>query len=124
MARQTRQREAIEAAFRQADRPLSPWECLTLAQRRVPRLGIATVYRNIRRLVDEGHLQVVSIPGASDRYEVEGKSHHHHFYCRSCDRLYEVDRCTGLLPATPPTGFHLERHDLILYGLCATCSPA
>jgi hypothetical protein len=45
MERSTRQREAILRTFEAIDRPLSPIEILTSAKKRVPRLGIATVYR-------------------------------------------------------------------------------
>lgn len=121
MARRTRQRDAIREAFQAADRPLAPTECLDLAAEDVPGLGIATVYRNIKRLLDAGWLRVVELPGAPDRYEVAGKSHHHHFHCRECDGLYEVEDCPGSLAGLAPTGFVVERHEILLYGLCDGC---
>jgi Fur family ferric uptake transcriptional regulator len=65
----TRQKAAIQDAFIEADRPLSPDEVLKGAQRHHPSLGIATVYRNIQSLVNQGWLQPVEIPGDSTRYE-------------------------------------------------------
>lgn len=119
--RRTRQREAIEAAFGSAGRPLSPEECLEMARADVPSLGIATVYRNVKRLVEAGRLRRVELPGAPDRYEVAGKSHHHHFHCRTCDGVFEVDACPGELETLAPGGFRVEDHELILYGACAGC---
>lgn len=121
VARKTHQRAAIRNAFERADRPLSPAEVLVEAQRDLSRLGIATVYRNIRTLVEEGWLQEVQLPGSPSRYEVAGKHHHHHFRCQVCDRVYEVDGCPPNLKALLPDGFALEGHDLTLFGRCAIC---
>ncbi len=120
--RNTRQRQAILSALTQADRPLGPQEILGLAQVSVPRLGIATVYRNVRDLVESGRVGVVLLPGSPDRYELAGKHHHHHFLCRQCDRVFELEVCTDNFETVTPQGFNLERHEVTLYGLCAGCS--
>ena len=120
--RKTRQREAIRRAFEEAGRPIGPSECLRLASASVPRLGLATVYRNIRRLLDEGYLRVVELPGEPDRYETADKHHHHHFHCRVCDGVFEVEICPGGFSAMTPAGFQLESHEVILYGTCSDCS--
>ncbi len=119
--RHTRQRDAIRRAFETAGRPLRPQECRAIARTVVPEIGIATVYRNIRRLVDEGWLRVVELPGAADRYEISGGRHHHHFVCRHCDGVFEVEACPGGFAALAPPGFRVEGHDLVLYGLCRRC---
>lgn len=121
MTRRTPQRRAIEDAFRGAGRPLSTEECHARARREVAGLGIATVYRNVRRLVDEGWLRVVELPGSPDRYEVAGKHHHHHFHCRACDGVFEVEECPGGFTGMAPGGFRVEDHEVILYGLCDGC---
>ena len=51
MERSTRQRRAIREAFLEAGRPLSPQEVLELARKKVPSLGLATVYRTLKGLV-------------------------------------------------------------------------
>ena len=124
MERRTRQREAIWQTFECAARPLGPQEVLVLARDEVPGLGIATVYRNIKALVAEGSLRIVELPGAPDRYELGGKDHHHHFHCRLCDGVFEVETCHGDFDAVTPQGFRLENHEVTLYGLCAACAVA
>jgi len=119
--RRTRQGNAVRRAALEAGRPLTPEEIRDAASRAVPGLGIATVYRHIRRMLERGELRAVSLPGAADRYERAGKSHHHHFLCRACDRLFEVDDCPGRLDRLAPEGFRTEAHDLVLYGTCAAC---
>jgi Fur family ferric uptake transcriptional regulator len=124
MAQNTRQRAAIRAAVDAAGRPLSPAEVLTLARRSVPGLGVATVYRTIKALLDEGAVVAVELPGAPPRYEPAGRTHHHHFRCRACDRVYEVPGCAPGIAALTPAGFELEGHELVLYGRCDRCLPA
>jgi Fur family ferric uptake transcriptional regulator len=124
MERNTRQRTAIRAAFEHARRPLGPAEVLAAAQREVGRLGIATVYRNIRALVAEGWLVPVELPGESDRYEPAGLEHHHHFRCRSCDRVFDLSGCVKGLRDLVPRRFRLEGHELVLLGQCGDCVRA
>jgi Fur family ferric uptake transcriptional regulator len=121
MSRQTRQRSAIQRAFLAAGRPLTVDEILAAAQKIVSTIGIATAYRNIRRLVDEGWLTAVDIPGGPTRYEMAGKDHHHHFVCLTCNRVFEVPSCPSDLEKMSPRGFRLDRHEVVLYGKCPEC---
>ena len=84
MERSTRQNTAIREAIASAGRPLSPAEVLDAARLKVAALGLATVYRNLKALVDEGAVQVVVLPGEGPRYEMSGHAHHHHFRCDAC----------------------------------------
>jgi Fur family transcriptional regulator, ferric uptake regulator len=120
--RQTRQRDAIRAALAAAGRPLSPQELLAAARAATPGLGLATVYRTVKSMLADGTIHAVELPAAPARYELAGKHHHHHFHCRACDRVYELEGCPeGLRHLTPP-GFALESHELVLYGRCAGCA--
>jgi Fur family ferric uptake transcriptional regulator len=121
--RNTRQKQAIREAFTEAGRPLSPEEALHTAKRHHQGLGIATVYRNIRALVEDGWLIPVDMPGKSTRYELSGKKHHHHFHCSRCDKVYELDGCIAAAIPRLPKGFTSVGHELYLFGLCSGCSP-
>lgn len=125
MARETKQRQAIRGAIEAADRPLSPAEVLEVAQGSVPGLGLATVYRTINALVEEGWIVPVEVPGRPPHYERAGKEHHHHFHCRGCGKVYELEAARGGCPAgikgLAPAGFSVEGHELTLYGVCPGC---
>lgn len=121
MERNTRQRTAIRQVIADAGRPLLPQEILQAAGVVVPGLSLATVYRNLRALVDEGELLAVTLPGEVPRYEIAGHEHHHHFQCERCERVFEVHACPGNLAGLAPEGFSVERHELTLYGRCADC---
>jgi len=122
MERSTRQRDAIKAVIDLAQRPLSPQEILEGAQSEGAGLGMATVYRNLKSLVELEKLVVVSLPGESARYESAGHHHHHHFHCSGCDKVFDVHQCPGNMLNLAPSGFVVERHELTLYGQCDVCS--
>ena len=124
MERKTRQRDAIRQVFEESPHPLGPTEVLEAGRSRVTGLGIATVYRTINSLVDSGWLVPVELPGEAPRYERSGAAHHHHFRCRDCARVFEIDGCPGDLTKLAPPGFLLESHDIVLYGRCARCATA
>ncbi|MBX7257827.1 MAG: transcriptional repressor [Candidatus Hydrogenedentes bacterium] len=121
MERDTSQRRAIRQVFRDSGRPLSPQEVLEFARAHAPNLGIATVYRSVKTLMEDGWLVPVEIPGEPQRYEIAGKDHHHHFSCRSCGRMYDFDGCPSNLGGLVPAGFQMEDHEIFLYGRCADC---
>lgn len=120
--RATKQRAAIEAAFDQASRPLSPAEVHDLARKKVPNLGIATVYRALNELVEEGDLRAVDLPGQNSRYEKSDLGHHHHFHCTDCDRVYDLQGCLLKKDLELPKGFKVQQHDITLSGICPDCS--
>jgi Fur family ferric uptake transcriptional regulator len=120
MERSTKQRSAIREALETADRPLLATEVLALAQRIVPSLGIATVYRTLKALVDQESLQVVELPGENPRFEF-AHGHHHHFSCKNCGRVFDIHACPGDFTKIVPPGFEVSDHELTLYGRCAEC---
>lgn len=105
-----------------AGRPLSAPEILESAQSEAPSLSIATVYRNLKQLVDEGALLQVMLPGENPRYELAHQDHHHHFQCRRCLRVFDVHACPGDFGHLAPPRFVVDGHELTLYGTCADCA--
>lgn len=122
MERQTRQRRAVTDVLRAATRPLSAAEVLRAAKRFVPGLGIATVYRSLRTLVDAGDVVPVAVAGSAPRYELSHLGHHHHFHCRRCRRVFEVHGCPQGVSQLAPKGFVVDGHDVVLFGRCQACA--
>jgi len=123
MERATRQNTAIRDVIEAAGRPLTPAEVLDEARRHVAALGLATVYRNLKALVDAGAIQVVTLPGEPPRYEPAQRGHHHHFRCDTCQKVFDVHQCPGDLAGLAPPGFSVARHEITLYGQCSQCRP-
>ncbi len=122
MSRRTDQRDAICAVLAVAGRPLAPQEVLEAAQNKVPRLGMATVYRNLKALLSEGWITALERPGGGTLYELAARDHHHHFHCQTCGRVFDVEGCVAELEHGLPPGFSVTGHQVLLYGRCDHCN--
>ena len=121
--RNTRQRSAILRSIAEAEGPLSVGEIHVRSGLEIPGLGIATVYRAVKALREEGEVLLVELPGEEPRYEPAGRGHHHHFRCSSCEQTFDLAGCPVGIPSgtTLPGGYTVEDHSLTLYGRCADC---
>lgn len=120
--RNTRQREAVQKALAEAPGPLSVQEIL-LAAGEEARLGIATVYRTLRLLEEAKAIHPVALPDGEIRWEASDRGHHHHFHCRICSRVLDLEGCPlHLHEGTVPSGFVVERHEVTLVGICPSCA--
>ena len=119
--RDTRQRRAIRAVLESSDRPLSVAEIHARAARALPKLSEVTVYRILHAFGAEKLVKVVTIPGVAAHYETAGE-HHHHFYCRHCQRVFDIP-CDGHphLPVHDPV-FEIEEYQVVLLGRCMDCA--
>ena len=122
--RQTRQRAIILNTLNAAPGPLTVVELHARAQQHLPQLGIATVYRALNLLQQQGQAVLVEMPGEEPHYEPADRGHHHHFYCEECDQWFDLPHC--LVPhldgMTLREGFVVAGHDLTLRGTCPDCS--
>jgi len=90
-------------------------------------VGIASVYRILDLLADQGFVQRVEIGDAITRFEPAqpGGDHHHHLVCNSCGKV-EAFEDEGLEHALRQverkTGYTTAGHDVLLRGACQDCS--
>ncbi|HLM69180.1 MAG TPA: transcriptional repressor [Longimicrobium sp.] len=122
--RNTRQRETIAGVIQDAAGPLTVQEIFERAQERVPGLGVATVYRTVKLLSDAREIQAVILPSGETRYESARLGHHHHFHCRICGTVYDMETCLVRVPESRSVeqGFLIESHELTCYGVCPNCA--
>lgn len=121
MKRSTSQRSAIEKVFETNDRPLGVDEIVRHGREYVNSLNQATVYRNLKILLEEGVIRKVECPALGTLYERADKAHHHHFYCRVCNKVFDIPGCAIREDFSPTQGFLLEEHEVLLYGVCKNC---
>lgn len=121
MRRQTTQRAAIVQVFHDDDRPLTIEEILRQGRQLVASLNQATVYRNLRLLIDRGWLTQIYHPSLGPLYERTDKGHHHHFHCLRCNRVFEIPGCPLNHQAAAPAGFIVREHQIFLAGTCPDC---
>lgn len=121
MRRNTTQKKAIKQVFRQHERPLCVDEVLAYGRKLVESLNRATVYRNLKLLINDGWLKRISHPALGALYERTGRAHHHHFHCRACNRAFDLPGC-ALKDDAAPDGFVVEDHEIFLFGVCPSCA--
>lgn len=121
--RNTKQRETILGVLHTAEGPLGIPEIHARAKANLESLGLATVYRAVKRLRDEQEILEVDLPGEEAHFEVRRAHHHHHFRCQKCQKVFELDFCPLHLPSGTllPNGYRVLEHHLTLYGLCQNC---
>jgi Fur family transcriptional regulator, ferric uptake regulator len=92
------------------------------------RVGLTTVYNNLRSLADRGAVDTVRTEGGETLYRrCESESHHHHLVCRLCGRTVEisgpvVERWAD--EAAAAEGFVDVRHTVEIVGTCRQCARA
>ncbi|MFV0422398.1 Fur family transcriptional regulator [Oleidesulfovibrio sp.] len=123
----TQQREAVVHALWTTEEHVTCEELAARLATQGRRIGLATVYRNLRLLVDAGLAREFHSGGASTRYEryVED-DHHDHLICERCGTTVEfLDETLEQLQEQLAVkhDFRLTGHKMYLYGLCPDCRP-
>lgn len=121
MIRNTRQRKAILGVLRSEARPLTVVEIHALAVKEAPRIGLRTVYRNIRELVEDGQMVCVAYPGQPPRYEVVGDTRARpHLICGVCGKVFDLDpKYAATTTHGEIPGFVIDGTETVYYGHCA-----
>ncbi|HSR73349.1 MAG TPA: Fur family transcriptional regulator [Sulfurovum sp.] len=92
-----------------------------------PSLSLATVYKNIILMVQNGVLVEVPITGKKSKYELI-KEDHIHLVCTECGEV--EDRPTHTIAdelftaLTKQENFTLSKQQINLYGVCSHCQEA
>ena len=105
--RLTAPRRLILAVVRETDsHPTAEWVHAAV-RRRLPRVSLATVYRNLRRLADQGLLGEIP-EGPSVRFDAR-VDRHHHFTCTGCSRIFDLAERVDALYAQRRRGIREKR---------------
>lgn len=85
----------------------------------MPDMSLATVYRNLGLLADEGEIKRVVSPGSPDRFDPD-ISDHSHFFCIKCGNV--LDFPEGDLPEKHiKSTCAVTERQIIYKGLCPDC---
>ncbi|MGY1820919.1 Fur family transcriptional regulator [Geodermatophilus sp. SYSU D00079] len=125
--RQTRQRSAVLTLLEELDGFRTAQDLHALLRQRGDAVGLATVYRALQALVDDGLVDVLRGSDGEAAYRRCSPVHHHHLVCRSCGRTVEVadppvERWAARVAAEH--GFADVQHQLEVFGTCSSCTAA
>jgi Fur family transcriptional regulator, peroxide stress response regulator len=93
--------------------------------KKLPRISLATVYRNLHSLVEEGKIRTLLLDGQAARFDPE-TSKHDHFVCEKCGRVVDLflRRRARQVDLTPLAkhGYVVTTHNLTVHGMCRACA--
>ena len=119
---------AVIELFLQRESILDPFEVQAGLQKRFKSVGLPTIYRILENLASCGILVTAANEDRQLRYFIcRGieHDHHHHFICRKCGRVEEVNLCL-MDEVSKYVKRHLKAtvhsHLLQIEGRCAKCS--
>ncbi|WP_341926559.1 Fur family transcriptional regulator [Nocardioides psychrotolerans] len=125
--RPTRQRLAVRQVLDSADDFRSAQDIHDALRREGERVGLATVYRALQSLVEEGEVDVLKTDAGEAVYRRCSTHHHHHLVCRECGRTVEIEGPAVERWATAVAlehGYEDASHTLELFGTCSPCQGA
>lgn len=122
--RMTRQRRIILEELREHNIHPTADVLYEMVRKRLPRISLGTVYRNLEILSALGEIQTLEMGGSQKRYDGD-PSKHYHIRCMRCGRVDDApiaplnqleDKLYG------STVFTIMGHRLEFLGLCPECS--
>jgi len=122
--RPTRQRVRVLAELMGERDDVTAQELHERLRGRGERLGLATVYRTLGLLADEGVIDALSHRPGELCYRWCGEEHHHHLVCSGCHRVVELLDCEldpWLERISRAHDFVTTGHRLEVSGLCGDC---
>ena len=125
LSRNTKQKEVILEVLHEADTHLDALQIFERASQKMPRLSLATVYRNLKSMHEQGVIAVGNFGEGHAHYEIVNTLSigHHHLKCLGCGNIWEFDRpaarlVTGVKEAS---NFKIYSAKLYIEGLCLLC---
>jgi Fe2+ or Zn2+ uptake regulation protein len=122
--RMTPQRAAVLEALSTCKHHPTAEDIYELVVRKVPRISLGTVYRNLQVLVDEGYATRLPAMEGSHRYD-RVVAAHHHIVCSGCSRIVDIhleDDDSLRETVEAQCGFVVNSHRTEFEGTCGECA--
>ncbi|MBM4101052.1 MAG: transcriptional repressor [Phycisphaerae bacterium] len=124
--RSSTRREIILALLIESKSFLSSQEIHKLLSRQEVSIGLATVYRQLEGLVEQGRADAIVSPSGERLYRHCGQAetHHHHIICRVCGAATELDFPeVEIITQTYAKRYKYKSvtHSLEIFGVCLAC---
>ena len=124
--RRTRQREIILDELRKVSNHPTAAGLHELVCRRLPKVSLATIYRNLERMAAAGEIQKFCFAGSESRFD-GCVARHNHVRCVECGRLDDVPGPALEIPDQGQHDFHgydILGYQLQYLGVCRACQAA
>jgi Fur family transcriptional regulator, ferric uptake regulator len=121
--RNTLQRTVILEELQKLNSHPTASELHILVQKRLPKISLGTVYRNLEYLSRRGLAQKLTISGNETRFDATVE-HHQHVRCVQCSRVDDAAVPPFALPHAglqDVGGYKILGYRLEFYGVCPEC---
>ncbi len=121
--RMTHQREIILAELKKMTTHPTADELYERVKKRLPRISLATVYRNLETLSSLGIIKKLEISGRQKRFDWDVKEHFH-VYCTSCHKVENLaltETSTIPLQSNQQKGYIITGCRVEFFGQCPAC---
>jgi len=120
--RMTNQREMILRELKKSKGHLTADELYERVKKFMPRISLATVYRNLEILSDVNMINKLEISGRQKRFDSELEDHDH-IYCVECHRIENLDIGANEvnLSMEEAHGYTVTGRRLEVTGVCPRC---
>ena len=88
--------------------------------KRYPTISRATIYSSLDALKHSGEIQELTIRRETNSYDFD-PTNHHHFLCRGCGRIYDVEIRCPVAEKERVKGHRVDEVQAYFYGFCRTC---
>ena len=87
-----------------------------------PNVSLATVYKNISIMTENGLLEEVKVPECKSVFEIS-KAPHLHLHCSQCGKIedFELDLDTVMRAVEEVSGYDVQSATLVIRGICPAC---
>lgn len=122
--RNTEQRRVILEELVKAQTHPTANEIFHMVRKRLPRISLGTVYRNLEILSQAGKIKTIELAGTEKRFDWKTDTHYH-VRCLKCNRI--EDAPIQVIPQIDEalkgkTDFEILGHRLEFVGLCVNCA--
>lgn len=122
--RVTMQRKTILETLRSLKSHPTADELYAIIKPRLPRISLATVYRNLELLASEGLIRKILVQGSSQK-RFDGNPHPHcHIQCVNCGKVEDIMIDPSIDPIsliTERKGFDVRGYHIEFSGICEDC---
>ena len=121
--RRSRQREIILEELRKLTSHPTVDELFLIVRERLPRISLATVYRNLELLAEQGAVLKLELAGHQRRFD-GWAAPHAHIRCEACGAVADVDvepAQTPLAEVQKRTAYRVTGQHIEFVGECPQC---
>lgn len=98
-------------------------EVYDMVRRRLPRIGLGTVYRNLELMADSGIILKLEVGGTQKRFDATVEPHYH-IRCSSCGKVNDIEMSVQdhiNQVAAKASNYKILGHHIEFSGICLEC---